>query len=75
MRIFFRQCKLILIAFITQITNIYAECDYITDPFCEDTDLPLDTNLFILIVFAAIFSFFMLLKNNKQQIASETLCI
>lgn len=69
MRIFFKQCKLILIAFVLQITNIYAVCDYITDPFCVDTDLPLDTNLFILIVISIIFSFFMLFRTQKQHIA------
>ncbi len=73
MRIFFKKCKLILIAILAQTTNIYADCDYnvdpIVDPFCDDPDLPvpLDTNLIILIALALIFTFYTLHKKIKHQ--------
>lgn len=68
LKFYLLKCILIILGLVITLTNTYADCDYITDPYCEDSDLPLDTNIFSLIIIAGIFAFCILQKQTKNNI-------
>lgn len=68
MRVLLKKLKLFFYCIFTQIPSVYAECDYVTDPFCEDTDLPLDTNITFLIIVVCTLSALKILKIKQHRI-------
>ena len=52
--------------------NAHAQCDPFFDPFCEDVDMPLDTEAVYALIIAAIAGAWFILKRKKiKQLRAE----